>query len=130
MSALGQKQTYAAQKPMPLYPQQRPRMRIPANGHVRFTSESHQRMSAKGQKRTFCNAAETGTIRSPHRRGTAVIVTERLRGLKIEERHANRRTSDLVGRCYRHHRHRNWLCRQIGDERDGLWTASATRKRG
>src|SRR5215831_21336241 len=77
MSALGQKQTYAAQKPMPLYPQQRPRMRIPANGHVRFTSESHQRMSAKGQKRTFCNAAETGTIRSPHRRETAVIVALR-----------------------------------------------------
>ena len=35
-------------------------------------------------------------------------------------RHANRRTSNLVGRCHRHHRHRNWLCRQIGDECDGL----------
>src|SRR5499427_4628096 len=104
-------------RPCPFYPRKRHQTR-------------HSEMSAVGQKRTFCNAAETGTIRSPHRRGTAVIVTERLRGLKIEERHANRRTSDLVGRCYRHHRHRNWLCRQIGDERDGLWTASATRKRG
>src|SRR5262245_2995910 len=135
MSALGQKQTCAVQKamsallpiatakadtrkrPCPLYPRKR-------------TCAVQTVMSALGQKRTFCNAAQTGTIRSPHRRGTAVIVTERLRGLKIEERHANRRTSDLVGRCYRHHRHRNWLCRQIGDERDGLWTASATRKRG
>lgn len=45
-----------------------------------------------------------------------------------QNRHANRRTSDFMGRCYRHHRHRNWLCRQIGDERDGLWAASATRR--
>ena len=31
-------------------------------------------MSALCQKRTFWNAAETGTIRSPRRRGEAVIV--------------------------------------------------------
>jgi hypothetical protein len=46
-------------------------------------------MSALGQKRTFCNAAETGTIRSPHRRETGVIVALRgrgLRGLKIEDK--------------------------------------------
>ena len=54
----------------------------------------------------------------------------RSNGEARQNRHANRRTSDFVGRCYRHHRHRNWLCRQIGDERDGLWTTSATRKRG
>jgi hypothetical protein len=34
-------------------------------------------MSALGQKRTFCNAAGTGTIQSPHRRETAVIVALR-----------------------------------------------------
>src|SRR5262249_22844894 len=42
-------------------------------------------MSALGQKRTICNLAETASIRSPHRRRTAVIVAERLRGLKIGE---------------------------------------------
>jgi hypothetical protein len=54
----------------------------------------------------------------------------RSNGEARQNRHANRRTSDFVGRCNRHHRHRNWLRRQIGDERDGLWIASATRKRG
>jgi hypothetical protein len=45
-------------------------------------------MSAKCQKRTFCNAAETGTIRSPHRRETAVIVERgrvvEVKGLRVE----------------------------------------------
>src|SRR5262249_36913994 len=45
-----------------------------------------------------------------------------------KNRHANRRTSDLVCRFHLHHRHRNWLCRQIGDERDSIWTAPTTRK--
>jgi hypothetical protein len=47
-------------------------------------------MSALCQKRTFCNAAETGAIRSPHRRETTMIVAlkgrARLGGLKIDDK--------------------------------------------